>query len=204
MIYILQRHVVGQNSFERKQISVICHLSPTPSPPPHQSDLCFRQQYLLTRPRWFKKRPWRRCPSHQCWESSPTSFLLHPRIQATDLWSHQFKGQFCACKSYYENFTLLCRGVVNGLVWVEFSGLLTEECEIERWMEGRRSVATHYYSTTDLILRPLTIYWTKIWVKVSGAIKEKSSPKTWTKDQFWFKTSKSMHRPCLFLFIFCC
>ena len=63
----------------------------------------------------------------------------------------QIKGQFGACKSYYENFTLLCRGVVNGLVWVEFSGLLTEECEIERWMEGRRSVATHYYTTTDLI-----------------------------------------------------
>ena len=80
----------------------------------------------------------------------------------------QIKGQFGACKSYYENFTLLCRGVVNGLVWVEFSGLLTEECEIERWMESRRSVATHYYSTTDLIKTFKTICWTKIWMKVSG------------------------------------
>ena len=119
--------------------------------------------------RWFKKRPWRRCPSHQCWESSPASFLLHPRIQATcDLTNSNQRTVWCVQELLYENFTLLCRGVVNGLVWVEFSGLLTEECEIERWMESRRSVATHYYSTTDLIKTFKTICWTKIWMKVSG------------------------------------
>ena len=118
MIYILQRHVVGQNSFERKQISVICHLSPTPSPPPHQLDLCFRQQYLLTQPGLGDSR---RDPGDDVHLTSVENHRLHlscsihvykpPVISPI-----QIKGQFGACKSYYENFTLLCRGVVNGLV----------------------------------------------------------------------------------------
>ena len=107
MIYIIQRHVVGQNSFERKQSSV---MSPTITTTTPQLDLCFRQQYLLTQPGLGDSR---RDPGDDVHLTSVENHRLHlscsihvykpPVISPI-----QIKGQFGACKSYYMKILHSC------------------------------------------------------------------------------------------------